>query len=108
MNKAIPELSITDPLLATELNRRWSLRSKVNAIHIGRLDRIEALPGFSGIHGIGTHMSSTRGSMPHSLPVPVDPVVAEVLAGELERMVIQEEDEALGEIQSITDFVTTI
>ena len=46
--------------------------------------------------------------MPHSLPVPVDPVVAEVLAGELERMVIQEEDEALGEIQSITDFVTTI
>jgi hypothetical protein len=56
MKKVIEGLRLSNPLLASELQRQWRSRSAINAFHIFRLDQIEAIPGFSGTRGIGTHL----------------------------------------------------
>ncbi|KAG2087520.1 uncharacterized protein F5147DRAFT_748517 [Suillus discolor] len=49
-----------DPLLAHEVEELRVCRARVDAIHIIRLDTIEALPEFSGVRGTGT-MTSDAG-----------------------------------------------
>ena len=104
--KAIDSLLLVNVPLATELKKQWSVRSMVNALHIGRLDRIEGLDGFSGVHGVGVRAGGTDNHMTSSSTS--DPVVEEVLRGELERAVLQDDDEILDEIQGLTDFVSSI
>jgi hypothetical protein len=94
MEKTIQDLSVTNVPLATQLAKRWSLHSQVNAVNIGRLDRIEAFRECSGICRVGrrlNHGTHANPSLPaedtNMLPVP-DNVVEEILAGEMDLMVI--------------------
>ncbi|TDL13893.1 hypothetical protein BD410DRAFT_694170, partial [Rickenella mellea] len=48
VKSVLEDLSSSSPFLAAELRKRWALRSMVNSIHKARLNRIAALPGFSG------------------------------------------------------------
>ncbi|KAG2738887.1 hypothetical protein P692DRAFT_201842716 [Suillus brevipes Sb2] len=50
----IEDLRRSDATLGDELQRRWRSRAAINAVHLHRLDRIECLPGFSGLRGIGS------------------------------------------------------
>ncbi|KAK2460041.1 hypothetical protein APHAL10511_007964 [Amanita phalloides] len=43
-------------LLTGELRRRWRLQSKINLIHLKRLDRLESEPYYTGKHGSDKHM----------------------------------------------------
>ncbi|KAF7976603.1 hypothetical protein HWV62_6100 [Athelia sp. TMB] len=53
-------LRTADALLAAELEARYATRRRVNALHSHKLDRLEALSGFTGIRGAGTR----RGAKP--------------------------------------------
>jgi hypothetical protein len=114
MEKTIQDLSATNVPLARQLAKQWSLRSQVNAVNLGRLDRIEAFPEFSGIHGVGrrlNHGTPVNPSVPAedtTMSLVLDNVVEEILAGEMGLMVIREDDEVLNDIQGVTDFVSTI
>ncbi|KAG1881214.1 hypothetical protein F4604DRAFT_1879732 [Suillus subluteus] len=48
----IQDLLVLDPQLGNELQCQWRLHMAINAVHSFRLDRIEKLPGFSGIRDI--------------------------------------------------------
>ncbi|KAG1722924.1 uncharacterized protein EDB91DRAFT_1037898, partial [Suillus paluster] len=52
-SKVIEDLQSSNPLLASELRRQWRSRSAINMLHIFQLNQIEAIPGFSGVRGIG-------------------------------------------------------
>jgi hypothetical protein len=94
----IDRLQETQPALATELAKHTSLQAMVNAIHIGRLDRIEALDGFSGMPGIGVAAVCEGGST----------LVEEVLNGELENMCLVDEEEVERQVEGMTDFMSHI
>lgn len=55
----IEALLLSDPKLANELQRQWRSRVAINAVHSYRLDRIEALSGFSGVRGVGIRAQHT-------------------------------------------------
>jgi hypothetical protein len=113
MEKAIATLSSSNPPLAAELRRRWQLRSSVNMVHLGCLDQIEALHGFSGIRGIGTWVGRQVDNLTNidaasTIQLPADKVVEEVLAPELDMLAMHESDELLHDIVAVTNFVTSI
>ncbi|KAG2098686.1 uncharacterized protein F5147DRAFT_582932, partial [Suillus discolor] len=58
----INNLLISDPLLAAELKSQWRSQAAINVIHLYHLDQIENLFGFSGIRGIGTHLTNAASS----------------------------------------------
>lgn len=58
----IQDLLISNPQLGKELQCQCRARMAINAVHSSRLDRIERLPGFSGIRGVGVHLHSTLSS----------------------------------------------
>lgn len=47
-------LKVSDTLLAAELQARYATRRRVNVLHSRKLDKLEALSGFTGIRGAGT------------------------------------------------------
>lgn len=65
--KVIEDLQSSNPLLASELQRQWRSRSAINMFHIFRLNQIEAISGFSGVHGIGAHSCASGGSDIHEI-----------------------------------------
>ncbi|KAF7977125.1 hypothetical protein HWV62_4742 [Athelia sp. TMB] len=54
----IARLEPSDALLAAELRARYATRRRVNALHNRKLDKLEALPGFTGICGPGTRLGA--------------------------------------------------
>ncbi|KAG1845224.1 hypothetical protein C8R48DRAFT_578779, partial [Suillus tomentosus] len=49
MSAVVQDILISDPQLARELQHQYRSRAAINAVHRYRLDRIEKLPGFSGV-----------------------------------------------------------
>ncbi|KAG2337983.1 hypothetical protein BDR05DRAFT_857393, partial [Suillus weaverae] len=45
----IEDLHRSDATLGDELQQQWCSRAAINAVHLHHLDRIECLPGFSGL-----------------------------------------------------------
>jgi hypothetical protein len=96
----IDKLRDTQPALAAELAKRTSLRSMVNAIHIGRLNRTESLDGFSGMPGIGVAVVRVNeGDFA---------LVDEVLNRELENVHIVDDEEVERQVEGMTDFMSHI
>lgn len=60
----VNQLADTDPNLGTELQRQHRHRAGVNAIHIHRLDKIEASAGYTGMTGIGVRCQPRPSSAP--------------------------------------------
>jgi hypothetical protein len=98
--QTIDRIKDAQPALAAELTKRWTLRSMVNSIHQGRLDRIEALPGYTGTHGVGVAVQGCRNE-PSRL-------VDEILSREMENVGIADEEDVLRQTEGITDFITHI
>jgi hypothetical protein len=131
MEASIEHTSHTDPPLAIEMAKQWELRSKVNAVNMGFLDRIEAMVGFSGVRGVGIRLCTDQAQFPCALCVspavaleqeqtnigdsagssmvaPLsDPVIDEILAEGLSH-VGPEDDEAVNELEGMTEFVCSI
>lgn len=101
IQEVIDELRESTPSLAEELSRRHQLRCMVNAIHIGRLDRIESLPGFSGQRGVG--VAQNHGLKPTRL-------VNDILARELHDMSVQDEEdeEVTMQVEGVADYIAGI
>lgn len=79
----LERLTVDNSPLVPELCRQWTLRSRVNAVHIARLNRIEALPGFSGICGIGIRINSTLACTSTSSLVTSDPLIDGIVCSEM-------------------------
>lgn len=131
MEASIEHTSHTDRPLAVEMTKQWVLHSKVNAVNIGYLDRIEAMVGFSGVRGVGTRLRADQAQFPrasHVAPamaleqeptdigdgasspmvVPLsDPVVEEVLAEGMSHVGL-EDDEVVNELEGMMEFVCNI
>lgn len=58
MTTVISGLLISNPRLSLELQRQWTARAAVNAVHTLRLDQIEFQPGFSGTAGVGVRLGA--------------------------------------------------
>ena len=58
MTTVISELLVSNPSLGLELQRQWTARAAVNAVHALRLDQIELQPGFSGTTGVGVRLGA--------------------------------------------------
>ena len=120
MVNSLNRITCTDPLLGPEIAKRWQLRSDVNSIIISLLDRIEAMPEFSGIRGIGvrrrtdsTPPLSNGATFPEvpcssNLSSSADAIIAENLADELAQIDIRDHDDILNEVEGVTDFVCRI
>jgi hypothetical protein len=98
--RTIDQVKDARPGLAAELTKRWTLRSMVNLIHQGRLNRTEALSGYTGTHGIGVAVQGCRNEPP--------PLVDDILSREMENVGIADEEEVLRQTEGITDFITHI
>ena len=57
--KTLERVSHNNLALTAALQKQWIIRSRHNAIHIARMDCIEALPGFSGVHEVGVRRGAT-------------------------------------------------
>lgn len=127
MEACIKHTAHTDPPLAVEIANHWQLRSKVNAVIIGYLDRIEAMPGFSGVRGVGTRLYSDQAQFPRAPHVlsatavkqeqtdtgdvasssVADPLVDEILADGMSHVELQD-DEVVNELEGMVEFVCNI
>lgn len=100
----IDRLSRSNPLLATELQRQWKLRSLVNEVHKVRLTEIKALPHFSGFHSVGVQ----RGTKPppsHFLAT--DPFIDDLTTELVNVNIVKDHDVAKG-LEEATDALSVI
>ncbi|OAX32642.1 hypothetical protein K503DRAFT_852090 [Rhizopogon vinicolor AM-OR11-026] len=82
--KVIKCLQSSNPPLALELQRQWQSRSAINSFHIFRLNQIEALPGFSGMRGVG------------------------IIAAEYEHADVIQQEEHVEEMESMASYLDTV
>jgi hypothetical protein len=104
---------MTTDHLSSEIRRRWWLRSCINAIHLGRLDQLETLPGFSGIHGTGTWVGGTNASNINDLSLgryAENPGAVEILVDKVGGIMIQDEEDKtyVETMDAITTFVSDL
>lgn len=114
--RIIAELSLTDPQLCLELQRRWALRSSINRIHLWHLDKIENSPSYTGQRGIGVRLGAhgdvdvADGNRPRSLDLVENNVIVDTDIAEQEEQ--EQEQQAHGKLehnlQTITEFVLRI
>lgn len=106
---------MSNPPLAVELQRRWSLRSTVNRLHIQRLDAIEKSYKPTDPRNIGRRVSSPdTPQMPtnhlalnedHSPPESTSTVDhAEMLEDDIDDVV----EDGNNDLEKVTDFILTL
>lgn len=112
MVQTISHLSLTNPPLATELQKRWRLHNSVNHLHIQHLNAVEDSTSFTGLRGIGKRSGFERENNFRSGMVGVDEVrmvdVEQQIAGQ--DIPGNEEDHEDGDrtLAQITEFVMSI
>jgi hypothetical protein len=108
-------LATTNPNLATELQRRWQLRSAVNLLHGQRLERIQKLSSYMGPHGIGTSLALPDNERIGDFGMDHDDDLEVAQDGdhELEKVMDHDDDLEVAQdgdhdLEKVTDFVLTI
>lgn len=97
VERVLTVLDAENPPLAVQLRKWWKQRHAVNAVHIGRLDSIERLVGFSGTRGVGRVWTDTSESR----------LVDEVLSRDFAGLAIDEEA-AVRDFEGLMSFVENI
>ncbi|KAG6377663.1 hypothetical protein JVT61DRAFT_14428 [Boletus reticuloceps] len=66
--KVISELLTSNPPLGLELQQQYRMHAGINAVHLRRLDKIEKLPEYTGVGGIGVRLQPIQVDSPTSGP----------------------------------------
>jgi hypothetical protein len=93
------------PLLASEVCTRWQLKSRVNELHVHRLESIERTPGFNGTPGCGVQKGHGRNVEADAMVVDRDLVVDELSK---EPGGQYSDDELLHDFERLTILVTEL
>jgi len=102
--QVIDSLQAHEPGLAAALSHRWELRTKVNLVHLTRLDATARLAGYSGGHGCGIQ----KGGQAPANAIIVEPTVQQNAAREMQDLEGDNlsDDEVLQDtLNTITDFI---
>ncbi|TFK46595.1 hypothetical protein OE88DRAFT_1638090, partial [Heliocybe sulcata] len=103
LRKLSESTSRSDNLLALEVERRWAMRSAINAVHTQRLDRIKRWAGFTGRRGAGRRLGSV-------LPGECVGAAAEQdeIAEDIPEHNIEDEEEVAQQLEGMVDFVCQV
>ena len=110
--QVISDLSLSNPPLARELQKRWRLRDSVNRVHIQYLNAIENSTSFTGLRGIGKHTGFETENNYGSEMVGVDEVtmadVDQQIAGQDIPGNEEEREDGDRMLAQVTEFVMSI
>ncbi|KAG6372659.1 hypothetical protein JVT61DRAFT_7411 [Boletus reticuloceps] len=94
--KVISELLTSNPPLGLELQQQYRMGAGVNAMHLRRRDKIEKLPKYTGVGGIGVHLQPIQVDSPMSGPpddeisTPFEGNLQDLSTGDIDQLYIHE------------------
>lgn len=97
----------TDPALSKQIHAVYATRQRVNAVHLGRLQTIARLPGFTGTIRCGTRLGGTLGDV--QLPLDsLEPYLDDLDASGDEDFDIEMNDELNSDMAKLGDFLENL